>query len=213
MIPHVAILTGDLVSSTQAHARAVDETMQQLASTAHAIGGDTHFTRFRGDGWQIYLHNAGNCLWACLLILARLKATDTGLSTRISVGVGTVHPLPEGDLSAASGPAFIASGRGLDDMTATQILAINGNGVDPFQKSVIAFAADRAGRWSREQAEAMAMALEGNMPNRAVIATKLGITRQAVDARLAAAGYRLMEEASLAFFDKYSPATIEKSHD
>jgi hypothetical protein len=51
------------------------------------------------------------------------------------------------------------------------------------------------------------------MPNRAVIATKLGITRQAVDARLAAAGYRLMEEASLAFFDKYSPATIEKSHD
>jgi hypothetical protein len=145
--------------------------------------------------------------------MARLRATDTALATRISVGIGEGWPLPEGDLSAASGPAFIASGRGLDHMAAAQTLAIHGETVDAMQRSVFAFAADRAGRWSREQGEAMALALDADMPTHASIATHLGITRQAVEARLAAAGYRLLDAASLAFFDKYTPMAIDKSHD
>lgn len=213
MTSPTAILTGDLVQSTQATQRQLDATMHLLQDAARQIGDDTRFTRFRGDGWQIYLHNAGHCLWACLLILARLKASDTSLSTRIAVGIGATRTLPDDDLSAASGPAFIASGRGLDDMTTAQILAIQGDRVDPFQKSVFAFAADRASRWSREQAEAMALTLGAKMPNRAAIAAKLGISRQAVDARLAAAGYRLLDEACLAFVERYPPVTKDAHHD
>jgi hypothetical protein len=207
-----AVLTGDLINSTRAPAHAVDATMRLLADAANTIGDDTRFTRFRGDGWQIYLHNPGQCLWACLLILARLKASDTSLSTRISVGIGAISTLPEADLSAAAGPAFVTSGHGLDDMATAQILALGG-GADPFQRSVFAFSADRASRWSREQAEAMALALDARMQNRAAIAAQLGITRQAVDARLVAAGYRLLDEASHAFLDTYTPATLEHPHD
>ncbi len=206
-----AILTGDLVNSTQAPVQTVDATMQRIATTAALIDEDTRFTRFRGDGWQIYLRNAGQCLSVCLLILARLKASDGSLSTRISVGMGEIYPLPDGDLSAASGPAFIASGRGLDDMAAAQTLSIKGQGVDVFQQSIFAFAADRAARWSREQAEAMALALNPDMPNRTAIATQLGISRQAVDARLAAAGHRLLEQASIAFVERYTPLNWENS--
>jgi hypothetical protein len=213
MTHDVAVLTGDLINSTQAPACQVDATMALLATAASNIGDDTRFTRFRGDGWQIYLHNAGNCLWACLLILARLKASGTGLSTRISVGIGPTWNLPETDLSSAAGPAFVASGHGLDDMATAQILSLSGEGVDQFQKSIFAFAADRVSRWSREQAEAMALALDTDMPGRAAIATRLGITRQAVDARLAAAGHRLLNEAHLAFFDKYNPVALEKADD
>jgi hypothetical protein len=212
MTKYAAILTGDLVNSTQAPVGQIDATMHLLAEAARNIDDDTRFTRFRGDGWQIYLHNGGHCLWACLLILARLKASDNSLSTRISVGIGETYPLPDGDLSAASGPAFIASGRGLDDMTATQILSIKGDAVDAFQTSIFAFAADRASRWSREQAEAMALALDADIPSRAAIAVRLGITRQAVDARLTAAGHRLLEQASDAFLERYPPAAVEHRH-
>ena len=109
MQAHAAILTGDLIRSTRGPKDQTDAAMQVLAKIAQDIDDDTRFTRFRGDGWQIYLHNAGNCLWACLLIAARLKASRIGLSTRISVGIGPVWHLPDRDLSAASGLAFMAS--------------------------------------------------------------------------------------------------------
>ena len=178
--------------------------MDLLAQTAQNIDDDTRFTRFRGDGWQIYLHNAGNCLWACLLIMARIKAAPGGLATRISVGIGDVSQLGATELSAAGGSAFILSGRGLDDMSGAQTLGIRGVPVDRLQRSVFAFAADRAQRWSREQAEVMAMALHADAPSRAAMAQTLGITRQAVDARLVAAGLRLLEDAHLGFVERYS---------
>ena len=199
-----AVLTGDLIGSTQAPAPQLEATMALLADTAQNIDDDARFTRFRGDGWQMYLHNAGNCLWACLLIMARIKASSIGISTRISVGIGPVHSLGASGLSAASGPAFIQSGRGLDDMTGAQTLCLNGCTVDRMQTALFAFAAERANRWSREQAEVMALALNAHAPSRAIIAQGLGITRQAVDARLAAAGLRLLEDAHMAFVEKYA---------
>jgi hypothetical protein len=199
-----AVLTGDLIGSTQAPAFQLESTMVLLSQTAQNIDDDTRFTRFRGDGWQIYLQNAGHCLWACLLIMARIKAAPLGLATRISVGIGAVSSLGAADLSAAAGPAFTQSGRGLDDMDTAQTLAIRGDAVDRLQKALFAFAAERANRWSREQAEAMALALTADAPSRAAMAQTLGITRQAVDARLSAAGLRLLEEAHLAFVEAYS---------
>ena len=199
-----AVLTGDLIGSTQAPALQLEDTMALLSQTAQNIGDDTRFTRFRGDGWQLYLNNAGNCLWACLLILARIKAKPDGLATRVSVGIGAVSSLGATGLSAAAGPAFTQSGRGLDDMDTAQTLAIRGDAVDRLQKALFAFAAEKASKWSREQAEAMALALQAAAPSRAAMAQTLGITRQAVDARLSAAGLRLLEEAHLAFAEAYS---------
>jgi hypothetical protein len=211
MLVQRAILTGDLIKSTQASADKVDATMRLLAEVAHVIDDDTRFTRFRGDGWQIYLHNAGDCLWASLFILARLKASGAALSTRISVGIGDVWKLPEGDLSAAAGPAFTASGQELDDMHKGQTLAIRGESVDRFQRRIFAFAEDKVSRWSPEQAEAMALALDPAMNSRATIAKQLGITRQAVEARLVAAGQGLLEEACSDFYEKYKAAPLGKA--
>jgi hypothetical protein len=52
MTQQVAVLTGDLILSSQAPAGKVDATMRLLAEVAHNIDDDTQFTRYRGDGWQ-----------------------------------------------------------------------------------------------------------------------------------------------------------------
>jgi hypothetical protein len=195
----IAILTGDLIGSTRAAPERVEVTMALLAETAATVGDDTRFTRSRGDGWQMALSDPGDCLRACLHILARLRANRDALPTRIAVGIGTEYPTDATDLSTAMGPAFTASGRALELLDGMQILTIAGEGIEDFRRLAFAFAEDYARRWSVEQAEAMAMALDLDAPTQEQIAARLSITRQAVGSRLRAAGYRILAQASRAF--------------
>lgn len=195
----IAILTGDLIGSTRAAPGRVEATMTLLAETAAEVGDDTRFTRYRGDGWQMALEKPGDCLRACLFILARLRANQEALPTRIAVGIGTEYPTDAADLSTAMGPAFTASGRALEQMDKARILTISGAGVEDFRRLAFAFAEDYARRWSAEQAEAMALALHPDAPTQDQIAARLRITRQAVGSRLRAAGYRILSQASQAF--------------
>ena len=127
-----AVLTGDLIKSTAAPARAVDFSLAALDHAAEEIAGwglgATRFTRFRGDGWQVYLSADDQVLRAALFLAACLRAAETGLRTRIGGGVGAVERLDD-DLGRAAGPAFIRSGRALDAMPRTRWLVIDG--VDP----------------------------------------------------------------------------------
>lgn len=191
------ILTGDLIASTDASPAETEAAMALLADCAAELGPDSRFTRHRGDGWQMRLTDPGDCLAACLYILARLHGAPLG--SRISVGIGGAEIAAGADLSAATGTAFVASGRGLDAMGKGEILAISGSGVDAFQRQCFAFAADYAARWSREQAQAMALALSAAEPTQAEIATQLGISRQAVGLRLKAAGHHLLRDAAQTF--------------
>ena len=61
-----AILTGDLIGSTDAPANALERAMDALAATARGISdwtpwsdAGTRFTRFRGDGWQAHVADPG----------------------------------------------------------------------------------------------------------------------------------------------------------
>lgn len=202
----VAILTGDLIGSTTAKPEAVEASMRIIRDCAAGVGKRTDFTRFRGDGWQVRLIQPGDCLWVCLLILARLRAAAGALGCRIAVGIGEEYPTDARDLSTAMGPAFTASGRALDQMKPGTLLALDGKTprIDTFRKLAFTVAADLAGRWTRGQAEAVALKLDPDSPSderlaNEDIAQKLGLTRQAVDARLKAADYHLLEDLIQAF--------------
>ena len=205
---NVAVLTGDLIASTDAGAETVDQAMAVLADASRKIGlwaqADTRFTRFRGDGWQIYLDFPGLAFRACLYLIARLKASGCNLETRVSVGIGTVERLGTVNLSDASGAAFTVSGHGLDDMPRSGRLAISGvKHMARFFTGIYAQAEFQAYRWSREQAEAVAIALESHQdpadPTIEELARSLGITRQAFQARLKGAGYHALTEILFAF--------------
>lgn len=112
MRPIHAVLTGDLVASAESTPKSVDEAVHALQAAADQVrlwtGHDTHFSRFRGDGWQLYLDAPGLSLAAVISLVATLRARRTGLETRIAVGFGTINQL--GDrrkgLADASGEAF-----------------------------------------------------------------------------------------------------------
>lgn len=202
----VAILTGDLIGSTEAAPEHVDASMAIIRTCAARIDQETDFTRFRGDGWQIRLRKPGDCLWACLLILASLRADRAALGCRIAVGIGAELDVSARDLSSAMGPAFTASGRALDQMKHDRILALDGpkGTLDPFRKLAFTIAGELAGRWTTGQAQAMALKLDPDSPaderrSNEAIARQLGVTRQAVDARLKSADYPLLEEMIQAF--------------
>ena len=207
-----AVLTGDLIRSTRLGGRAVDFSLAALDHGADEIEGwglgATRFTRYRGDGWQVYLSAAGQVLRASLFLAACLRAAETGLRTRIGAGVGAVDRLDD-DLARASGAAFVRSGRALDAMPRTRWLAIDGVGAGPWPGAVVDLADWIAARWSREQAEAVALALDPSEPPQAEIADRLGVSRQAVQARLAGAGFQALGTALAAFEAADHPGLLE----
>ena len=205
MKPQAAVLTGDLVGSTKATAEAVQAAMDQIEATASELPEITSFARFRGDGWQVYMEKPGLALATSLLIFARLRAA-AGLESRIAIGLGEANlssfknVLTARSIHGANGPAFVSSGRALDDMRKEQRLTLAGEGVDPLHRRLIAIIDDKVSHWSVEQSEAMAIALAPGVPlTQQEMADRLGITRQAVASRLRAADFRQINAAAIDF--------------
>jgi hypothetical protein len=109
------------------------------------------------------------------------------------------------DLLAATGTAFITSGRALDDMPRDRRLVLSGEGVDRLHQRLVAILDERISTWSREQAEVAAMALRPNdKPTQSTMAEQLGISRQAVAARLKASGFAGVNAAANDFLLHFS---------
>ena len=182
----VAILTGDLIGSTEAPPEATEAALAVIASAP----ASQRFTRFRGDGWQIATEASLGPRLA-LTVLARLRAAG-GVESRIAVGLGAVEDwgLP-GDLSQARGPALTLSGRALDAMTG--LLALSEDPPDPRNLALVRLWEAQARRWSPQQAEALALALQGLRQTE--IAARLRISPQAVSLRLKGADAAALTES------------------
>ena len=186
-----AVLTGDLVDSTRFAPEAMEKTMAILYSAAP----DGHFTRYRGDGWQAIVAPPARALRTALGLIARLAAEDSLPATRIAIGLGPVESLGTADLSDARGAAFEASGRALDGIGRAARLTVDGTGITPLHRAIVALLDERSARWTPEQARAVALALDPAEPTQAAVAASLGISAQAVNYRLAGAGWNALRQA------------------
>jgi hypothetical protein len=200
----VAVLTGDIVDSTKAGPARTDRAIAALGETADTISQwvhhDTRFTRYRGDSWQLVIAaRPGLAFRASLLLAARLAMSDADLATRISVGIGPIDRLHGPSLAGASGEAFQISGHDLDHMDRTRRLSISGRGVTGWHRASFEIADWMIRRWSREQAEAVAHSLEHDGEPLAGLGARIGITRQAFQARLVASGLTALDTALHAF--------------
>jgi hypothetical protein len=86
------------------------------------------------------------------------------------------------------------SGRGLDRMGRNHTMTIDGDGITPLHSAILLLVAERSRRWSREQAEAIALALDGSTATQTDIAERLSISTQAVNLRLTGGGYQALKE-------------------
>lgn len=191
-----AVLTGDLVRSTALDAAALDAAFAALGEAAAEIGrwqeADARFTRSRGDGWQLRLVRPELALRAALYLRAALRASGTGAETRVAIAEGEGGESAPRDLNEATGPVYTASGRALDALGggATMVHAAGG----PLGAAV-RLADQIAAGWTEAQARSLRLMLPPDPPTRGQAGSALGITRQAVDQALAAAGFAALDEA------------------
>lgn len=201
----IAVLTGDLVKSRDHNPAIMDLAMSTLSASAKDLAkladADTRFTRFRGDGWQLVLDRPGWVLRACLILIADLRASELGIETRISAGLGRYESLGTANLSDATGPAFVASGHHLDQAPKRRRLLVAGGRTadQTWQAALFDLIEHQVSSWTQPQAQAVAMALRNGELTQADIAQKLAISRQAVQMRLSGAGYSALENSLAAF--------------
>ncbi|QFT62281.1 hypothetical protein [Roseivivax sp. THAF30] len=192
-----AVLSGDLIGSRESPAE-VAPAFAALERGAARFGAawdiDLRFTRFRGDGWQILLTNPRLVLDATIFLTASLTAAVPKLSTRISAGIGTVDSEGSADLSDASGPAFFISGDHLDHIGKRR-LAVAASTTPDWLPAIFDLVAELMSGWTQAQAEAVVLALDPDIDTHDDIAKRLKITRQAVQSRLASAGFGSFENA------------------
>lgn len=197
------VFTGDIVNSTDLSASELDRVMSELNNACWQLSGWGHhdddntqsaFARRGGDGWQIALDRPKFALRAALFIQAQLRAMNEAYATRIAVatGEGDLPPNANVDLNSAYGPVFRESGRLLDTLAGSTLLAhADGGPLDAAFKL-----ADHISQgWTQAQARAVCAMLPPDSGPRRVAAEHLGISRQAVDQALRAAGFPAIEAA------------------
>jgi hypothetical protein len=207
----LAVFTGDLIGSSDASPDRVDGTMATLDQTARDLAPllgveSLHFTRFRGDGWQVLVGEPKNLYFAATLFLAQLRASSFGIETRIGIGVAPINSRGTRDLSDARGEAFVMSGHALDEMDTRDTVSLQTCDFDSehWQVALLDTLAFLSGRWSEEQAVAIAMKLENLGEPLIALAQQIGITRQAFSDRLSGAGWRPIQSA-LGAFGTFAP--------
>ena len=109
-----AVLTGDIVNSTQLGQAAEKRLLKKLRQLLAVY----QFEFYRGDSFQVYIKDAGAALRTALLCraIAINTAGNMGMISsdiRISIGIGMVKT-PVTALGTAKGEAFILSGRAFD---------------------------------------------------------------------------------------------------
>ncbi len=196
----VAVLSGDLIGSSEAPPKDTEYAIKRILATAAAMekwpgNGPTRFTRVRGDGWQFILSNPAYALRASLSVFAGLIGAKDLLHTRIAIGLGAANPIDGPDLSSASGAAFESSGHALDAMATSDRFAIAGKAVSPLHRAIIALAENHIGRWTPEQAEAAFFYLNTTDPTLKDIGQTLGISTQAAHSRVTGAGGQALRQA------------------
>lgn len=203
MDTHAAVLTGDLIASTQAGQAATDATIALIETVANLVSdtsrADIRFARFRGDGWQIFSSDPTSVFRLTVLVLANLQSRIDLPKTRISAATGSVAFLPETGLASASGQAFSMSGQALDTMTTQRLVFQTDEHGWPWKHALFSYLEWQSGRWSPEQAEAVAIAFSQAPPRPRDVAEILGISRQAASARLQGAGFGPLSETEDSF--------------
>lgn len=186
-----AVLTGDLVKSTNVDRQTVEAAFDALKIASGHIRtwpGETdtpELERFRGDGWQMLVKRPDHALRAALLCSAVVSAAGKGSATRIAVGIGPLASLSQSGLGASDGAAFRASGRLLETMAKRRRLLADAGEAFPGEvarwiETGFDLSGVLAGRWTVKQAQVMAHMLRLPGPTQAQVGADIGVTQQTV---------------------------------
>lgn len=193
-LTHIAVLTGDIIGSTQMSPEELERAFDALSASAEVQaewhGESLHFTRQRGDGWQVRLARPELALRSALAFRAALRSEGKEFSTFMAVAEGEAGLVPQGrDLNASSEGVFVTSGRILDALKNSAVNMKLYHQMSGEMGAVFALADHISQSWTPAQSAAMLLALTPvQQQSQSQIGRTLGKTRQAVSKALDGAG-------------------------
>lgn len=200
-----AVLTGDIVSSSELTADELSSVMTALDSAAQEMSAwsgtrragfakDGGFARRGGDSWQIVLEGVGHWLRAALYVQAVVRRLSADYSTRIAIAESSedISPTAWKDPNVGHGPAFTASGRLLTKLGRDILM---GHAAGGAKAATIRLADEISRRWTNAQARTLCEALPPKSGTRKDIAARLGISREAVNQAIWSSGFLALKDA------------------
>ena len=194
----IAVLTGDLVSSTkmtnETYTNAIDSIKSHLKTANekyHAIG-----EVYRGDEFQIQYPDPIQALKSTLLIklALHLASFSKPIQCTLSLAYGR-HNIYDNKPNTSSGPVFIASGRGLEKSQRGELsLCFTQNDSDRELQLLTQFLSHLLNRLTKTQAELLYQYIDSDFAEHKKIAEITGTTRQNISNRLSNIGAFLVRD-------------------
>lgn len=198
-----AVLTGDLVRSTDLSPDHLGAVRAEIEAGAQAVAGwqpglligGPEF--FRGDAWQLALSDPRLFLRVAVYLRARLLALPTASDTRIAIGLGPVSRL-EPEVSQSVGSAFTLSGRTLDQMKRRRRFeagAASSDGSVLWLAPLLSLCSAVVSRWKPKQARVATFVLDPAGLTQKEIGERLNMTQQGVSDAVVASDIRAVLDA------------------
>lgn len=193
-----AVLTGDIVKSREISPRAqlikrLKEALEKLKETHQA-----EYSIYRGDSFQMLIPSAPAAALAAVIIRSKLISHSPRKSstwdTRISIGLGDITFRGE-KVSESDGPAFLRSGKGMDELNKANrrlIIKAPWERADRSLSLVTRFADDIVSNWSRYSAETAFYSLVYD-ESQSVLAKRLGKSQSTINERISTAKLELIK--------------------
>lgn len=169
----IAVLTGDIVGSSKLGAERrliLYETFPVLSEILLQQYPDCityKMSNFRGDGWQVIVNSPSKAFEISLFIrtFIRYKFQTEKLDTRIAIGVGPVQFIPEDNVSAGDGEAYLSSGHLLESFS-SQYMGLCFSSVKPTLllsslENLVSLLDLIITSWGPGQSQAVHLALQG----------------------------------------------------
>ena len=208
----IAVLTGDLVKSTQMS----DHTYADVITCLKSLLKDA-FEKYdavgeiyRGDEFQIQFPNPIHAIECTLLIKLALhlsKVSDKPIQCTLSLAYGT-HNVLDDKPNTSSGPVFISSGRSLEKTQRGDIsVNFTNTPLDNELTLLTQFLNHLLNRLTKTQAELLYQYIESDYAGHKEIAGITGTTRQNISNRLANIGAFLVRDYVKSLNNKVSENT------
>lgn len=189
----VSVLTGDLTASSSLGSEKIERAFAALEDCARMqeswFDTQLHFSRHRGDGWQVVLPKPEYAIRSALAFRAALRAEGMEFETYIGIATDTVDGEVSEDLNHETDRVFQRSGKELDlvKLVGPYMMSYSGKG-DIGAATVLLDSISQA--WTPTQATTILPFLTTkDRPVQQDVAKALGKSRQAVAKSLEAAHF------------------------
>lgn len=196
-----AVITGDIINSQSIPS----ETWHHALRGVFGPENSEIWEIYRGDEFQLLLHNAGDSFSKAIEIKSRIKSIS-GLDVRLSIGIGE-QDFKAPKVTQSTGSAFVNSGRNFEKIKAEKItLSICSDFPDFDEVMNITFKWMNTSldNWSSVSAGIVQIFIKDSNLNQEEVAQQFNISQSSVSQRLKRANYELIMQTDRIFRKRIS---------